>query len=149
MPKRKGDANIDTPQKAKIYRQYQQLGGESARGAASLTAREFGIGGTAGASQVKKYDAQIRDGNASRKRRLSSGRPCGFSGSLEVEIDEVLKEHGAITFAEAVAQLGIPKSTLHDYATKEMDFRCLGHTVRPMPSGSRGQGARWCQKDPY
>ena len=134
MVKRKGDSNIDTPLKGKISRYYQQLGGESARGAASATARKFELGGSGGASRVKKYDAQIRDGIASRTRRLSSGRPFGFNDTLELEIDEVFKDDDTITYAEAGAQLGIPKSTLYRYATDDMDFRCLGHTVRPTPS---------------
>ena len=41
-----------------------------------------------GPANVKKYDAQIRDGVASRANRRSTGRPKQFSSDIEAEITD-------------------------------------------------------------
>ena len=45
-----------------------ELGGDKTPGAATVTAKEFGIKGSEVASRVKKTDQQISEGTASRKR---------------------------------------------------------------------------------
>ena len=61
----KGSICITTPEKGKISRHFQSLGGESVRGAASAKARKFNLRNPAsGAGLVKKYDREIRDGVA-------------------------------------------------------------------------------------
>ena len=71
---------------------------------------------------------------ASRANRRSTGRPKEFNEEIEAEINDAWAEDDTKTYREVAKELGIPRSTLHDYATKDMDFRCLGTTVRPMPS---------------
>jgi hypothetical protein len=139
MVKRKGVQNVDTPTKCKISRYYQQQGGQKVRGAASATARNFKLGGSNGATRVKKYDAEIRDGVASRKNRLSIGRPSMFTGLLEKEIDDTFENECTLTFREAAKKMGLGLATLHRFATKRMDYRCLSQTVRPFPSEANRQ----------
>ena len=69
MPKRKGASSIDTPTKSKISRHFQSLRGENSRGAASATAREFGLNLSSGPNLVKRYDKEIRDGEAKRRNK--------------------------------------------------------------------------------
>ena len=73
----KGLSCITTPEKGKISRHFQSLGGESVRGAACATARKFNLRNpsASGAGLVKKYDREVRDGVASRVNRRSTGRP--------------------------------------------------------------------------
>jgi len=82
-----------------------------------------------GASE--KYEAEVAAGIASRTNRRSSGCPLGFNEAVEAEINAVFEANDITTYREAADQCGIPKSTLHKYATKDMDFRCLGQIVRP------------------
>jgi hypothetical protein len=131
MPKRKGASSIDTPTKSKISRHFQSLGGENSRGAASATAREFGLNLSSGPNLVKRYDKEIRDGEAKRRYK---GRACNFTEELGNEIDAVFEADDTATFREVAADLGMPTSTLHDYATKKMDYKCLNQKVRPLPS---------------
>ena len=56
----KGASCITTPEKAKISRHFQSLGGESVRGAAAETARKFKLNKSKGMTLVKKYDREIR-----------------------------------------------------------------------------------------
>jgi len=148
--KSKRGACITTPEKGQISRHYQSLGGDSVRGAASATSRYFSLNATRGPKDVKKYDREIRDGVASRANRRSTGRPKEFNEEIEAEINDAWAEDDTKTYREVAKELGIPRSTLHDYATKDMDFRCLGTTVRPMPSdANRGRhGARRVHVDP-
>lgn len=138
MVKRKGSPDVDTLQKGQISRDYQARGGGEVRGAASETAKKFKLKGSGAASRVKKYDDEIRLGIASRKQRRNSkensGRRTSFDACVELDIDEAFEEKDTATYREVAAQLGMPKSTLHRYATKELDYRCLGHTIRPLPS---------------
>ena len=67
----KGSICITTPEKGKISRHFQSLGGESFRGAAAATARKFKLNKSTGMSKVKKCDREIRDGVASRVNRRS------------------------------------------------------------------------------
>ena len=66
----KGSSCVTTPEKGKISRHFQSLGGESVRGAASATARKFDLKKMSGAYFVKKYDREIRDCVASRESPL-------------------------------------------------------------------------------
>jgi hypothetical protein len=140
MVKRKGSPDIDTPLKGKISRYYQSLGGDSVRGAAAQTARAFKLKGNSGASKVKNFDAQVREGTASRKGRRA-GRRTSFDDIVAQDIEEAFLEDDTMTYREAAAKLGLPKSTLHRFATKDMDFRCLGKrkSRRMVPDGGKGQ----------
>lgn len=133
MGKTKGSPDVDTPLKGQISRHYQSLGGASVRGAASATARTFKLKGSAGASKVKTYDQEVKAGTASRSGRRA-GRRTSFDDVVAQDIDEAFLEDDTMTYREAAAKLDLPKSTLHRFATKDMDFRCLGHTVRPLPT---------------
>jgi hypothetical protein len=82
---------------------------------------------------VKTFDAQVLEGTASRKGRRA-GRRTSFDDIVAQDIEEAFLEDDTMTYREAAAKLGLPKSTLHRFATKDMDFRCLGHTVRPLPT---------------
>ena len=127
------DSAIDTPTKAKISRRFQQLGGDP--GAATSTAREFGLGSN-GCTRVKKYDQQIAAGTASRKFK---GRISRFNSDLEGDIEEAFADDDTQTYREVCEKLGLPKTTLYRYATEVMDYRCLDQTVRPMPSAGRSR----------
>ena len=130
----KGAQGVDTPKKAQISRDYQPAGGSQIRGAAAAVARKHGLNPTSGPGRVKKWDAEIRDGVASRANRRSSGRPKGLSPEVKQNIEDVFREDDTQTYREAAEKLGLPASTLHDYATKDLDYRCLNQTVRPYPS---------------
>ncbi len=104
MPKRKGSFSIDTPTKSKISRHFQSLGGENARGAASATARELGLNLSSGPNLVKRYDKEIRDGEA--KRRYKGGIST-FTEELGEEIDAAFEADDTATFREVAADLGI------------------------------------------
>lgn len=129
--KRQGDTSVDTPTKAKISRYFQSLGGSKCRGAASATARKFGLNKSSGPNLVKKYDAEIEAGKAKRKYKGGANK---FSEEIEAEIVDVFKTDDTMTYREAAAVLNMPSSTLHKYATKKMDYRCLDQKVRPFPS---------------
>jgi transposase-like protein len=118
----KGALGVDTPTKAQISRDYQAGGGTKTRGAASAVARKHGLG-TNGPTQVKKWDVEIRDGIASRANRRSSGRPKGLTPEVKQNIEDVFREEDTQTYREAAEKLGVPKSTLHDYATIDLDYR--------------------------
>ena len=121
----KGSSCITTPEKAKISRHYQSLGGDSVRGAAAATARHFKLEKTNGSAYVKKYDRQICDGVASRMNRRASGRPKQFNAEMEEEINAAWDEDDTRTYREVAKDLKIPRSSLHRYATKDMDYRML------------------------
>ena len=89
-PKRKGRGkSITTPEKAKIARYYQKLGGEDTRGAAAKTARKFGLKGRNGPARVKKYDEEVEKDKA--RRKPIPGRPSTFNDALAGEIDSTFK----------------------------------------------------------
>ena len=96
-------------------------------------ARKHGLG-TNGSKQVTKWDAEIRDGTTSRANRRSSGRPKALTPEVKQNIEDIFREEDTQTYREAAEKLGMPKSTLHDYATKDLDFQCLSQVVRPYPS---------------
>ena len=79
MGRTRKSTDKDTPFKAAVSRHYQKLGGAETKGAATKTARAFGIKGTRAANVVKVYDEQIRDLDARRKRRFLSLLPLGAS----------------------------------------------------------------------
>ena len=132
--KSKRGACITTPEKGQISRHYQSLGGDSVRGAASTTARKFNLNATSGPSDVKKYDRKIRDGGAARANRRSTGRPKQFNAEIEAEITDAWDGDDTLIYREVAKVVSFPRTTLHKYATKFLDFRMLGTTVRPMPS---------------
>ena len=88
----KGAQGVDTPKKAQISRDYQAAGGSQIRGAAAAVARKHGLNPTSGPGRVKKWDAEIRDGVASRANRRSSGRPKGLSPEVKQNIEDVFRE---------------------------------------------------------
>ena len=134
MGKPKGGSSINTPLKGQISRYYQRLGGDSVRGSATATAKKFNLKGSGAAALVKKIDEQVASGKASRVNRRSSGRPSGFNEEMEAAIEGVFEEDETATYREAAEKLDLPAMTLHNYATKNMDYRCLGTTIRPLPS---------------
>ena len=136
MSKRKSSPAVDTPTKSKISRYYQECGGDKTRGAASQTARKFGLPASSGAARVKAYDKQVRDGTARRYFKGNCGRKSDFDEAIAQSISGVFKEDDTMTYREAAQKVGMSCSTLHRHATKNMDFRCLGQTVRPFPSES-------------
>jgi len=147
--KSKRGACISTPEKGQISRHYQSLGGDNVRGAASATARKFKLCKSRGMSLVKLYDREIRDGVASRANRLSTGRPKEFNEEIEAEINDAWAEDDTRTYREVAKDLGMPTTTLRRYAKKDMDYRCLGTTVRPRgQEGKRGGGAKRVHVDP-
>ena len=74
------------------------------------------------------------DGVASRVNRCSTGSPKQFNADIEAKITDTWDDDDIRTYREVAKELSISMSTLHSYATKDMDYRCLGTTVRPMPS---------------
>ena len=110
------------------------------KGAATQAGREFGLKGTSVGTTVKKYDKQVSTGTASRNDRTSSkpnsGRRSSFGAAVSADIEAAREEDDTRTrtYREAAAEVGLPASTLHNFATREMDYRFLKDTVRPLPS---------------
>ena len=124
-----GATGIDTPTKAAIVRDFNLRGGVKVRGAATATAKKFKLSTSSGASMVKTFDRQVRDNDARRKHN-KAGRKNKFTDAIAGAIQAAFKENGTSTYAEVGEKIGLPKKTLHNYATKKMDFRRLGHKVR-------------------
>jgi len=120
----KGSICISTPEKGKISRHFQSLGGESVRGAASATARKFNLTSTSGAAKVIKYDREIRDGVASRVNRKSTGRPRKFNADIEAKIIDAWADDDTRTYREVAEDLGIPRSTLYTWVVQR-GLRCV------------------------
>ena len=114
----KGSVCITTPEKGKISRHFQSLGGESVRGAAAATARKFNLTSTSGAAKVIKYDREICDGVASRANRRSTGRPKQFNADIEAEIIDAWADDDTRTYREVAKDLGLPLSTLHRWVVQ-------------------------------
>jgi hypothetical protein len=85
------------------------------------------------ASRVKRYDEEIRTNDARRKRQRC-GRSSSFSADVGEQIEAVFDEDEFTTFKQAADALGMPVSTLHNYATEELGYRCLAEKVRPKAS---------------
>jgi hypothetical protein len=51
---------------------------------------------------------------------------------VKQNIIDLFNETDTLTYKDGAKKLGISKSTLHDYATKDMDYRCLSQIMRPM-----------------
>ena len=94
MPKNARVEDLDTPTKAQISRVYQVNGGDRVRGAATATARQFNLAPSNGASKVKYYNSQIRDGQA---RRLRTGGTSTFSAAKAEQI--------SLSFTDAALQV--------------------------------------------
>jgi len=107
----KGSSCVTTPEKGRISRHFQSLGGESVRGAATATARRFKLDKKTGACMVKKYDRQIRDGVASRINCRSTGRPKKVNADMEAKIIDAWADDDTWTFRKVAEDLGIPRST--------------------------------------
>ena len=116
--KSKRGARISTPDKAKISRYYQSLGGDSVRGAASATERKFNLNKSQGMSDVKKYDRQIRDSLRSSLNRRSTGRPKKINADIEAEIIDAWADDDTRTYREVAEDLGIPRSTLYTWVVQ-------------------------------
>ena len=143
MTKTKGTKGIDTPLKAQISRHYQKLGGDGVRGAASATAREFKLGGSGAAARVKKYDAEVAAGIASRTNRRSSGRPLGFNEAVEAEIDAVFEANDTTTYHEAADQCGIATLDVKILRAFEMRKDCAQESIETdgwCPQEGKGKG---------
>jgi hypothetical protein len=146
-PPRARRSNIDTPLKGQISRFYQSLGGCKTRGAAAATARKFHLPSSHGPARVKLFDAQIRDGTASRSIRRPTGRPLCFDTAVGERIDAAFVAEDTITYREAGEEIGLPASTLHRYATSNMDYRCLGITLRARGAVVRSE-SMWTRPTP-
>jgi len=118
VPKRKGDGDNNTPNKAQVSRYFQSLGGERTRGAASATARHFKRQGSGACTRVKAYDKEIREGLASRSNRRLSGRPTTFNEQMEQEIEGAFASDDTKTYREAADEIGVARSTLHSSRPK-------------------------------
>jgi hypothetical protein len=114
----KGSVCVTTPEKGKISRHFQSLGGDSVRGAASATARKFKLPKTSGAHLVKKYDHEISVGCASRANRKPTGRPKQFNAEIEAEIIDAWAEDDTKTYREVAKDLGLPLSTLYRWVVQ-------------------------------
>ena len=114
----KGSICVTTPEKGKISRHFQSLGGDSVRGAAAATARKFDLTSTSGAAKVKKYDREICDGVASRVNRRSTGRPKKFNADMEAKIIDAWADDDTRTYREVAEDLGIPRSTLYTWVVQ-------------------------------
>jgi hypothetical protein len=114
----KGSSCVTTPEKAKISRHFQSLGGESVWGAASATARKFDLNKMSGAYYVKKYDREIREGIASRANRRSTGRPKKINADMEAKIIDAWADDDTRTYREVAEDLGIPRSTLYTWVVQ-------------------------------
>ena len=114
----KGSVCVTTPEKGKISRHFQSLGGKSVRGAATATARKFNLSSRSGAAMVKKYDREIRDGVASRVNRRSNGRPKKFNADMEAKIIDAWADDDTRTYREVGEDLGIPRSTLYTWVVQ-------------------------------
>jgi len=128
----RGAKQVSTPLKSQISRYFNKLGGSETRGAAAKTARKFGLSASNGPKQVLLYDTQVLEGTASRSNRPHTGRSKGLTEGVKQNIIDLFNETDTLTYKDGAKKLGISKSTLHDYATKDMDYRCLSQIMRPM-----------------
>jgi hypothetical protein len=64
----------------------------------------------------------------------SAGRPKGLTPEVEKKIADIIDEDDTQTYREAAEKLGLPKTALYKYATKDFDYCCLNQTVWPFPS---------------
>ena len=71
-----------------------------------------------GPANVKKYDAQIRDGVASRGNRRSTGRPKQFNAEIEAKIIDAWADDDTRTYREVAKDLGLPLSSLHRWVVQ-------------------------------
>jgi hypothetical protein len=102
----KGSICITTPEKGKISRHFQSLGGESVRGAALRQQGNLICNpSSSGAGMVKKYDREIRDGVASRVNRRSTGRPKQFNADIEAKIIDAWADDDTRTYREVAKDL--------------------------------------------
>ena len=132
MAKTRGSSpSVSTPEKAAISRHYQQGLFINKRGAATRTAAKFGIGGSGGASRAKAYDTEIIKMDANRTYR---GKASGFSEAFEEAIDTAFVDDSKQTYKEAAAKMGLPKTTLYRYSTKNMDIKAVTGSLRPLVS---------------
>jgi len=85
---------------------------------------------------------------ASRVNRCASGRPKNFSEDIDAEIIDAWDESDTRTYSDVAKQIGLPRSTLRRYSTKDMDLRML----RPMGGATicnqEGKEGRWFQARP-
>ena len=124
--------DVPTPLKAQISRDFQRRGGVLTWGAAMAPARHFGLKGRSAGDRVKRIDEQVARGDHKRKKR--SGRPSMFSDDVAASLVETFDEDDTLIYREVAERVGLPKSTVHDYATKRMDFRNLSQKIRPKTS---------------
>ena len=79
---------------------------------------------------MKLYDEQIRDQDA-RRKRSSCGRKSEYTDEIGQRIVEQFAKDDTQTYGELAETLGMPASTVWNYACKFMDFRCLADGTRP------------------
>jgi hypothetical protein len=109
----KGAKEVDMSKKARISRNYQAAGGKKTRGAAAATARKHGLCPKNGPTQVKKWDAKIRENVASRSNLRNAGRPKGLTPEVEQKIADIFDDNDTQTYRKAAERPGLPKTTLH------------------------------------
>ena len=78
---------------------------------------------SSGISQVKKLDREFRYGCCVACEPPLYGTSQRFNADIEAEIIDAWDDDDTLTYREVAKDLGIPRSTLHDYATKDMNFR--------------------------
>ena len=150
--KSKRGASITTPEKGKISRHYQMLGGEKVRGAAAASARAFSLSTTKGSADVKKYDREICDGFDSHANRRSTGRPKKINPEIEAEIIVAWDDDDTPDIPRSgerfrpttvhIAQMGGTKRIASHKRSRPKDWR--------NQEGKRGSGAKRVHKDaPY
>jgi hypothetical protein len=93
---------------------------QKTRGAAAATARKHGLDPANGPRQVKRFSAL----QVVRIFR-SAGRPKGLTPEVEKKIADIIDEDDIQTYREAAEKLGLPKTALYKYATKDFDYCCL------------------------
>jgi len=134
MGRPKGSTQVTTPLKCQISRDFNLRGGVGTHGAAAATAEEFGLSKTSGPSQVIKYDAQVRDGSASRSNRPHTGRKSDYDIEYGERITEAFNAEATTTYREVSKVVEKSEATVRRWAKEKLGYRCLKQTVRPTVS---------------
>ena len=144
MGRPKGSTQVTTPLKCQISRDFNLRGGVGTHGAAAATAEEFGLTKSNGPSQVLKYDAQVRDGTASRSNRPHTGRNSAYNSEFGERITGAFNAEATTTYREVAKDLEKAEATVRRWAKEKLGYRSLNQTVRP--TVSRG-GAKRVHED--
>ena len=134
MGRPKGSTQVTTPLKRQISRDFNLRGGVGTHGAAAATAEEFGLTKSNGPSQVLKYDAQVRDGTASRSNRPHTGRNSAYNSEFGERITGAFNAEATTTYREVAKDLEKAEATVRRWAKEKLGYRSLNQTVRPTVS---------------